>query len=516
MTGQKLLITGARIWTAGLPWNSPLGDLLISERVVEAVEPAGTLDENGFPGVRRLKLPGGVILPAFFDGHLHLDIGGTFLSRLALRDCATEHEVLGRLAHEAHSGRDWLIAVGLPEHAWPSYTDLRRATRGRPAILFTRDYHSAFVNPEGMEALDLTPETPPPPGGSFEHDSKGQPTGLLRENAVRWAEHRLPAPSEIRQQDNLLLAAAHLVKQGVLGVSDASDNSAWPMLAALDRERKTPLRVEHWHRCLELDDSCLEIERVDRPRLKRLRIKTFLDGSLGSRTAWMLEEYDDNPGKRGGPVPELEGYRRFLRDAAERGWSHAVHAIGDAAVEWAAQTLAQLPAAAIPHRIEHVQHVNGRGLESLSKTSVLASIQPTHRLEDSGMLLPRLGLERAGRSYPQRSLLRGRGTLVFGTDWPVVSSDPRKTLYAALSPRKAGEGMTGEQVTLEQALEAMTSAPARAAGFKGVGELSPAAPADFLWMPADPARDPAAWLEAEIGGVWAAGELVHAHHEALP
>ncbi|MFH0883861.1 MAG: amidohydrolase [bacterium] len=515
MNGERLLVTGARIWTAGQPWESPLGDLLIDSGVVEAVEPAGTLDEGSFSGIRRIKLPGGVILPSFFDAHLHLDLGGVFLSRIALRDCTSPSEVLTRLAHEREPGEGWMIAIGLPEGAWPSYEELHRATKGRPAILFTRDYHSAFVNPEGMVELGLTADTPPPPGGMFDKDDSGQLTGLLRENAVRWAENRLPAPTDRQRQDNLLLAANNLTEWGVLGASDASDNSSWDALRILDRENRMPLRIEHWHRCLELDETCLEIERVDLPRLKRLRIKTFSDGALGSRTAWMLDDYADTPGVRGGPVPELKTYHQFLQRAVEKGWSHTAHAIGDAAVRWVGEVLSQFPVPGLPHRIEHVQHIDVRGIAQLTNSSVLASIQPTHRLDDSGMLVPRLGAERAEFSYPQRSLLRNGSGVIMGTDWPVVSADPRRTIFAAMSQRKPGEGMPGEELSLEQTLTAMTCHPAEAAGFHRVGRLSHGYAADFIWLPDDPGRDPSYWREMKTGGVWAGGHLLHANHGAL-
>lgn len=509
MSDNRLLITGASIWTDGQPWESPLGELLIQHGVVEAVERPGTLNPKMFSGLRRLNLPGGVILPAFFDAHLHLDLGGEYLSRIALRECSSAKAVLDRLAAEQTSGSGWMIAIGLPEYAWPSHEDLQRVTGGRPAILFSRDYHSAWINREGRAEVGLTTSTAHPVGGSFEKDARGNPTGLLRENAVRWAEDKLPPLSDEQRRKILLRATTHLTEMGILGVSDASDRSAWDSLRALSDDGALPLRVEHWHRCLELDESCLEIERVDQPRLKRQRIKTFSDGALGSHTAWMLEEYSDVSGNRGAPVPELEPYRAFLTKAAGLGWSHAVHAIGDAAVRWVAETLDAIPANGLPHRIEHVQHVDAIGLERLKRGVHIASIQPTHRLDDTAMLVARLGRERADLSYPQRSLLRDGGKVVLGTDWPVVSADPRRTIQAAISPRNPGEGMPGEELTIEQALAALTCHPAAIAGFRDVGKLEPGFAADFLWLPEDPVRDPEAWRDVEIGGVWSGGEMLH-------
>jgi len=488
-----------------MSWEEAGSELLVDEGRVLAVGQGDKLSHDPPAGTEILRLPGGVMLPTFFDAHLHLDLGGQLLSRTSLVECRTSASVLDTLNRATLSSSGWIIAIGLHENAWPSHQDLRSATKGHPSLILTRDYHSAFVNTEAIEELGITGKTVFPEGGWQELDSEGNPIGLLHENATRWAEERIPRETKEHQRDGLKRAAQYLFNLGIHGVSDASDNSAWPQLLKLQGDPDFPIRVENWYRSLELDLSLLPESKTDLPNLKRFRVKTFVDGSLGSRSAWMLEDYSDRPGQRGAPVPELDRYARFLKGAVAAGWSQTIHAIGDEAVRWVGELLGKLPTVEQPHRIEHIQHIDEVGLEIVRRCSALASIQPLHRTEDSQMLFERLGAERSHWAYPQKSLLTDEDRLVLGSDWPVVSPDPRKCLWAALSPRENDDGMPGEELTLEQALRAMTSSPAKAAGFSDLGHFSPGSSADALWFEVDPGRSGEAWLESNPVTVLAKG-----------
>jgi predicted amidohydrolase YtcJ len=461
-----------------------------------------------------LTLPGGVILPPFFDGHLHLDLGGKFLGRLQLQGHRTAEATLKALQEERAKTDGWLIAIGLHESSWPPIDQFHAATAGAPALVFTRDYHSAFINREAIAEFGLTRNTPLPEGGSQELDDAGNPTGLLRENAVRWAEEHLPSVGKAGLKKDLNRAFEHLLSMGVLGVSDASDVEAWPVLLEMEERGELPIRVEHWRRCLSLDRSCFSEKPHISGCLRRTRIKTFSDGALGSRSAWMLREYSDQPGWRGEPVPDLSSYEDFLRSAVDMGWSHAIHALGDAAVRWVAEVLSRLPYRNVPHRIEHIQHTDSHALNILIDSDVVPSIQPLHRIEDAGMLLSRVGEERARWSYPQKMLSHHGHLPVLGSDWPVVSVDPRDTMQAAMSKRKDGVGMPGEELSLEQALTAYTAEPAIAAGFMDAGRLDPGLSADWIWLSHDPKRSVEEWSNVEVFGVWSRGRRVYKHPDA--
>lgn len=502
---SRLLLHGAQVFRHGQRWPGRDTAVLIEDgRIVEyGVDPGRTP-----AGTESIKLPGGVLIPAYFDAHLHMDQGGRYLGMLALRDVNSGDEVL-RVVHEAaKDGEGWLIGIGLRETAWPSLEDLHRASEGRPTFLYTRDYHSAFANRAALQALGLTSASQPPEGGWFGKTENGELNGILHENAVMWAEKRLPAETDAQRRQNITRAMEYLAGQGVLGVSDASQNDAWPMLRALHDEGDLPIRVEHWHRCLDFSDECLAPERFISHTLRRTRQKLFIDGALGSRTAWMLDDYADQAGWKAHPVPDLKVFDAFLHEAVKRGWSLAVHAIGDAGVQHIVRELEKLPTPGGPHRVEHVQHIDQDTLRQFAASDLIASIQPQHRVEDAAMLLDRIGLERSRWAFPMKSLHRGGQSLVLGTDWPVVSAVPGETMCAALEPRQDGEGMPGEKLTLEEALFAYTAGSAMAAGFSGVGRTEPGSPADLIWLPVDPGRDSGAWRDTRPGTVWQGGRLI--------
>lgn len=504
LTGE-MVITGCKVWTPGLSWAAPADELHLKDGRVVGIGREGAIRGERVSGQTE-RLPGGVLMPPFFDAHLHLDLGGKLLTRLSLTGCKSPEEALNTLHNAISSGDGWLSAIGLHENARPDPEEFHRATAGRPTLVMTRDYHSAYLNRDGIRELGVAASTELPEGGWLELDDAGDPNGILHENAVWWVEERLPKATDEEAAEEILTAQAHLINMGVLGVSDASDRPAWGVLRSLNEAGKLSLRVEHWHRCLTFDEETFKLSKQSSGSLLRQRLKTFLDGSLGSRSAWMLEDYSDALGERGKPVPELERYLKFLESSAEAGWSHAVHAIGDAAVRWASLHLPGIPApAGMPHRLEHIQHIDIDSLKRIHHSPLIASLQPLHRTADLSMLAARLGAERTAYAYPQRSLMKGGGGVVFGTDWPVVGADPRKTLVAAITSRSPGEGMPGEELPLEQALEAMTVLPAEAAGFAGTGRLESGYNTDMIWLSEDPGVDASAWKDVAVGGAWRDG-----------
>jgi predicted amidohydrolase YtcJ len=232
-------------------------------------------------------------------------------------------------------------------------------------------------------------------------------------------------------------------------------------------------------------------------------VKLFLDGSLGSRTAWMLAPYEGSR-DRGMPVAGEHAAAGAMRLAACNGIAVTAHAIGDAAVRQALDLLERLPRAAIPHRIEHFQCVDPADLARAAAAGIVASMQPAHLLTDIPLVDRHWG--RRGRgAYAFRSLLRRGTALVFGSDVPVASVDPREGVYAAMERRPA-DGARGdrwrpeERLGFEEVVRAYTLGAARASGTDGrLGRLAPGLEADFVAWEVDPAA------ERGEGGAFRAG-----------
>jgi predicted amidohydrolase YtcJ len=222
-------------------------------------------------------------------------------------------------------------------------------------------------------------------------------------------------------------------------------------------------------------------------------VKMFLDGSLGSRTAWMLEPYAGTH-DRGMPITGETEVRNAMMSAAAAGMASTVHAIGDAAVRRALDLLSTVPRLSIPHRIEHFQCVHPADLDRAPRAGIVLSMQPAHLLTDISLVDRHWG-NRGRGAYAFRSLLRRGVRLVFGSDVPVASLDPRAGIHAALE-RKGFSGAPAngwhpeEKIGFSEALGGYTVGAAHAAGLgHRRGALAPGFDADLVAWAVDPAAE---------------------------
>jgi predicted amidohydrolase YtcJ len=511
----RAIYTGAVVHQHDRPWAAGAGEILADGGRIIGVGKNGEFSSSAGSNDHVINLPGGRLLPAFYDAHLHLDQGGRFLANLQLTQKLTSADVLSAI-HEIACENDgeWLVGIGLNEHALPTLAELDAACPSRPLLLHTRDYHSVRLNTRAIKTIDLSSKTVLPDGGWQEFDEAGEPLGILCENAARWTEQFLPEETPGQLRHHLRSAMRHLLSLGITGIGDAGDPTSFESgLLWLEQHEGLPMHIESWLRCVHFGDDCIAQLRKTTGKLRRNRLKLFIDGALGSHTGWMKEEYSDKPGHRSGPVPDLDEYSDFLKKGSAAGWSFTVHAIGDAGVEYVADSLAGLPAPAGRHRIEHIQHVDEISLSKLIQSNAALSVQPLHRVDDLAMLRERVG-DRSDWAYPLRSL-NVADRLVLGSDWPVVDCDPRKTIRASLLPRGAGEGMPNQHLTASEAVLAMTRNAAQLGGFNDLGSLEPGYLADMVWLDSDPGNDPDAWLEANLGAVWTGGKRSYRDNDLI-
>jgi predicted amidohydrolase YtcJ len=242
----------------------------------------------------------------------------------------------------------------------------------------------------------------------------------------------------------------------------------------------------------------------------------FLDGALGSRTAWMREpwEHDDGCGIR---MMEPAEFRDRVSHAARHGIASVVHAIGDAAVCLALDVLAEpaLRVAAMPHRIEHVQCCPPERFADAARAGIVCSMQPAHLITDWTIADRHWGPQRSRGAYAFGSLLRAGAILAFGSDVPVEPVDPRLGLHAAalrrdLDGAPAGGWYPDERIALADALLAYTVGPARAAGLgTPAGTLAPGAPADLAAWDSDPCGDADMILQMRCTTTMVGGDIVY-------
>ena len=523
--GASLLIANARVWTDGRVDERTDAIAVAGGRVL-AVGRAAELEPLLRADTGRLDAGGATVTPGLVDAHLHLLAWARSLDEVALAGAASRREALGRVAHflAAEPGAGPVSGRGWDANAWsepPERASLDAVSGERPVLLHSKDYHTLWVNSAALREAGVTGATPDPDGGRIERDAAGEPTGVVREHAVRLfagLEARAARGSDL---ERLARAARRLHGHGVTMVHDFEGIETLRLLRALTRAPGLPrLRVvAHLpHAGIEAA-LVLGLESGVGDDLFRYgAVKLFADGTLGSHTAALLEPYEGTAetGMDLVPPPELA---RAVAQAAAGGLSVAIHAIGDRAVrsaldaiEASAGTLAKL---ALPPRIEHVQLLDPADRPRFAQLGVWASLQPSHCVADIEIAERGWGA-RTGRSYPWRSLLEAGASLAFGSDAPVEAPVPALGLHAALTRQRvdgtpAGGFTPGERIDLDEALRAYTVGGAALAGRSaGLGRIAPGCAADLVVWDADLHRLPASMLHnVRPTCTLLAGEAVH-------
>ena len=461
-------------------------------RVGRAAELASSVP----PGTPEYDLPDTIVTPGFIDGHTHFALWALNRRRVDLAGARSREDVLRRVAAAAPV-QGWVIGQGWDANGWvvPPDRGALDALHAAPVYLDSLDVHAAWVNSAALAAASITRATPDPFGGRIVRDAAGEPTGLLLERAVELLLPHLPEPPASYLDDAMLEAQAEAHRLGLTGIHNVEAESALAAFRRLEEAGRLRLRVLFHPPVTSLPALRRSGVRsgTGSDWLRIGGIKLFLDGSLGSRTAWMLEPFEGTR-DRGMPITGEQEAGDAMRLAAESGIAVAVHAIGDAAVRRALNLLSALPPVAIPHRIEHFQCVHPDDLDRAAEAGVVASMQPAHLLTDISLVERHWGAR--GRGAYAFASLRRRGTrLVFGSDVPVASIDPREGLFAALERRDEGGGPAGgwrpdEKLGFEEALRAYTVGAAHAAGLADRrGTLAPGQDADLVAWDFDPAAE---------------------------
>jgi predicted amidohydrolase YtcJ len=472
---------------------------------IQGVGPAAVLARQVPYGTPVYELPDTLVTPGFVDGHTHFAMWALSRRRVQLAGSPTREEAVRRVA-AVSPVQGWIVGQGWDANRWdrpPDRAALDAVQQG-PVYLDSLDVHAAWVNSAALAAARIGRDTPDPFGGRIVRDAAGEPTGILLERAVELMAPHLPEPAPALLEAALLEAQAEAHRLGITGIHDVEGDgalAAFERLAASDALR---LRVLFHPPVASLDTLVRRGVRsgAGSAWLRIGGVKLFLDGSLGSRTAWMLEPYEGTR-DRGMPITSGDAAGSAMRAAAAAGIASTVHAIGDAAVRRALDLMASLPRVAVPHRIEHFQCVDEADLDRAAAAGLVVSMQPAHLLTDIPLVERHWGGRGRG-AYAFASLQRRRTPMVFGSDVPVASIDPREGLFAALERRSDAGGPAGgwrpeEKLSFDEAVRAYTVGAAHAAGGGRSGTLAPGQEADLVAWAFDPAVERGAGDAARAG-----------------
>ena len=492
-TPADLILAGGRVWTAdpAQPWAESVA--VRGDRIVFAGPSTGADAFRG-PKTQVIELGGRLVTPGFNDAHLHLVSGAVTLERVDLIEAQDTAAVQGaiRTFAAANPQRPWVLGRGWLYGSFPgglpTKEQLDAAVPDRPAYMVCYDGHSGWANSKALALAGITKDTPNPEHGEIVKDPKtGEPTGALKEAATALVEKVVPKITPDERFALMRRAIRQLSSQGITSVQDAgypgSDPTAEvPVLERLLAEGALDVRVRSALRISpgEVDRAVAAAAKLKAthtgPWLRFGTIKGFVDGVIESHTAAMLEPYSDDPKLgRGEPNWEPGALDAAVAAADQAGLQVYLHAIGDRGVRMALDAYERAARANGPrdrrHRIEHIETIAAADYPRFQALGVVASMQPLHAnpdLNNSEVWSRNAGPDRAGRGFSWGNVERAGGRLVFGSDWPVVTSDVFRGLYVAVT-RKTREGtppggwLPEQAVTLESALRHYTSDGAWAA-----------------------------------------------------
>jgi predicted amidohydrolase YtcJ len=513
-----ILFVHANVYT-GVPANSQFSSILREEAIavrgdrILAVGKTFDLQKYKGPQTQVVDLGGHFVIPGFNDAHLHLaDAGMTKLS-VDLTGVKSLDELRDRVAKkvEQSTAGEWIQGAGWDETLWPvkvppTRWDLDEVSGDHPVFLVRIDGHIAVANTRALQLASITLASRDPMGGHIDRNENGEPTGILRETAQDAILDVIPKPSHDQRRQGIELALADLAEHGITSAQDYSPNwENFEIYEELEKEGKLTARISEW---LPFDDSLDELnqKRNSHPQsdlmLHTGMLKAFMDGSLGSRTAALLEPYSDDPKNSGIPRYDPTKLNDMAKERVLAGYQLGFHAIGDKGVQMALDAFAQAEQAAkdahvkgpagtdeFRLRVEHAQVTTPQQIARFAQLKVVASMQPSHVLTDMRWALDRLGPKRATTSYAWLSFLNQNVPLAFGTDYPVEPVTPFRGLYAAIT-RKSEDGkqeyFPEQRLTIDQAIHAYTVGSAYAQfEEKEKGKIVPGMLADFVVLDRD-------------------------------
>lgn len=472
VTADLVLFNG-RVFTVekSLPWAEAIA---VRDGKFIAVGANAEVKKLIGKDTQTLDLQGKLVLPGFNDAHLHFASGGLYLLGIDLRPARDEKEfvsILKEYIKKLPKG-EWVTGGNWDHENWPSKKHpgkelIDAITPDRPVLLQRLDGHMALANSLALKLAGINRGTPNPQGGEIVKDKKtGEPSGILRDNACDLVNAVIPPLTRARREQAIRTAIRHAQELGVTSIQDNSSREDLEIYQELLAKGELGVRVNAWR-----DSSCIaDFSRIGigaafgGPFLRLGVIKIFVDGSMGAGTALFFEPYADDPQTCGLPIYKENELNALVLAVDKAGLQIAAHAIGDKANAWILNALAQARlengVRDSRHRVEHAQVVRPEDIARFRELAVIASIQPSHCIDDMRWAEKRIG-SRVNNAYRFASFLKSGVHLAFGTDWDVEPLDPRLGIYAAVSRELPAGGPAGgwhpdEKLSLAEAIEIYT------------------------------------------------------------
>ena len=493
------------IWT-GVESASRAQAIAVKDEFLVAVGSNENVEHLKDSNTKIVDLQGRFVVPGLMDAHTHFMDGGFQLVRLNFREVDSPENFIYKIdsaAQKLEPGQ-WILGGNWDHEKWggelPHHSWVDDVSKEYPVFVHRVDMHMAFANSKAMQLAGITGDTPDPPGGVIDRDHmNGNPTGILREAEAKELVQRVVTPPTEEERKRVLQKAMDYAL--MCGITQVHDMCSWEDLLTYRKvETAGEFRMRiyaapWWTNWKKQIDYITEYGTGNR-WLQWPALKGMMDGSLGSRTAWMHDPYKDDPSTRGVIVAsDTVLFKTMMQEADAAGIRFAIHAIGTRANEW---TLDQFRAVAKMNgkrerrfKVEHAQHLRNSEIVRFGREGVIPSVQPFHAIDDSRWAYKRVEEDVLGGTYAFKSLLNSDAKVVFGSDWTVAPMSPILGIYAAVTRETIDGSQPGgwhpnEKMTVDEALLAYTASVAYA-GFQEdvLGTIEVGKLADFVVLSRD-------------------------------
>ena len=454
-----------------------------------------------------IDLKGNFVTPGFIDNHVHFISGGLQLSRLNLNDVSSKKEFQEKIVefHRKLPENSWILGGNWDHELWggiyPDKSWIDEVVSDRPVFLDRLDGHMALANTKAMSIAGIHSLTLDPPGGVIIRDQNSNPTGVLKDLAMDLVLAILPEESN-EEMDRALGKAMEYALS--LGITQVHDMGSWRDLETYRRNHnkgnlKIRIKIYPWYTNWRNIIKYVEDYGPGDDWLRWNGMKGMMDGSLGSRTAWMHKPYlqdHNHMDKEWLPtlgvitIKDTTDFKFLLRETDNAEIQYAVHAIGDRANDWILNQFRNITKENGKRdrrsRIEHSQHLSESAIREFSNQNIIPSMQPYHLFDDASWAHKRISYDLLSRSYIFNTLLQSGAKLTFGSDWTVAPLNPATGIFAAVT-RKTRDGKNengwfpSEKISVEDVLRCYTINNAYAAFWeKTTGSIAVGKNADFV------------------------------------
>jgi predicted amidohydrolase YtcJ len=557
--GADLLLVNGRVFHAFgprdiVPYGSDIGPRPVAGASAIAVKDGliawvgrqddGLRDWRG-PQTEVVDARGGLITAGFDDAHIHVVGGAQELADAELFQLESVDAIQRTIAAHAAANP---AAAWVKGHGWmyvpfpgglPTRQQLDAVVPDRPAFMRCYDGHTAWVNSVALRIAGIDRDTPNPRDGVIVRDpDTGEATGALKEGAQELVLAHIPKPSTDETLAAMRGAIRGMHVAGITAIQDAmTEVQEVPLWRALrdagDLQLRTRLALmmrpnqtlDEWGRRLDEYDEVIGDLRGGE-WLDAGILKSFADGVVEARTAYMLTPYEDDT-STGLPEWESDQLDAFVAKADRRGWQLEIHAIGDGGIRMVLDAY-ERAAGANPrrerrHRVEHIETITRADIPRFAELGVVASMQPYHADPSPNQIdtwAGNIGAERAGQAWSWASIRKAGGVIALGSDWPVVPYDPMLALNSAVN-RQTKEGhppggwLPSEKLSLPEALSAYGHGSAYAAFAEDRrGTLKAGAQADLVVLDRDILdHGPSSIIGTGVALTVVGGQVVHRSEE---